>query len=344
MRRIALSTTAVLIGLGSLGCSSQDKTAAGTMLTPEEIAERVKNEREDPLDVAGRSQLVIRLHQTLTQWYSAQFSARTAADRELARNLSDVLHATVYKHYPDVLEILLRGDSFQKTVTAAAIGFARSDAPRNDKTYSPAAISEDWKSAVDPLIELLSDPDPKLQQNALLGLWRLHDPETPLEPILKLLIESPHGDVRANAALALSSILTPETGARAIDVLLTSTNDVNPRVRVQAVTALGATKHPAAAGRLLKLLDDPYELIQANAARALGLIGDKKNAGALVTHLERLVKATPTGKFRDPTDVDSRRELLKSYLIESLQVLSGERYGDDVEDWRDWWDDELKNL
>jgi HEAT repeats len=331
----------------AVGCSAAENPDAQP-LTPEEIARRAESARSEPLDIKGRSQLVTRLDQTLIQWYSAQFSSRTAADRELAKNLADVLHSTVYKHFPDVLDFLLHGDQYQQKVAAAAIGFARPDPealadaaadPDRGAIYAPAAESTEYRAALDPLIDLLASDDNQLVQNALLGLWRLRDPDTQIEPILRLLVESPDPDVRGNAALALSSIVTAERGADVIDVLLTATNDRSARVRVHAITALAATQHPAATGRLLKLLDDPYELIQANAARAIGTLGDKRNCGALVLRLENLDRTTPDGKSRKPTDLDHRRSFLRGYLIESLQILSGETYGDDVEKWREWWDE-----
>lgn len=335
---------AVLTVCGLVACSGSDAKDASAM-SADEIASRVAASRSEPLDIKGRAQLVNRLDQTLTQWYTAQFSSRTAADRELAKNLADVLHTTVYKHFPDVLDFLLHGDAYQQKVAAAAIGFAR-PAPASERAagevYQPASDSTEYKMALEPLLDLLKSDDSQLVQNALLGLWRLRDPDTRLDPILRLLVESPDADVRGNAALALTSILTPARGADAIDVLLTATNDRSARVRVHAITALASAKHPASSGRLLKLLDDPYELIQANAARALGLLGDRNNAGALVAALERLELQTPSGKFRKPTDIDSRRTFLRGYLIESLQLLSGKTYGDDVEEWREWWDDELE--
>lgn len=336
------SAAAPLLLLGLAACSSSDAKREEPM-SAEEIAERAAAARSEPLDIRGRAQLVNRLDQTLTQWYTAQFSSRTAADRELAKNLADVLHSTVYKHFPDVLDFLLHGDAYQQKVAAAAIGFCRPDPAANPvgDVYRPSAESTEYKMALEPLLDLLSRDDSQLVQNALLGLWRLRDPETRLEPILRLLVESPDAEVRANAALALTTILTPARAAEAIDVLLTATNDRSARVRVHAITALATGKHPASSGRLLKLLDDPYELIQANAARALGLLGERNNAGALVAALERLDKQTPTGKHRKPTDLDSRRTFLRGYLIESLQLLSGETYGDDIEKWREWWEDEL---
>lgn len=326
-----------------VACSGTENQ--GEPLSATEIAHRLEATRPEPLDIKGRSQLVSRLDQTLSQWYTAQFSSRTPADRELARNLADVLHSTVYKHFPDVLDFLLHGDSYQQKVAATAIGFARPESSAESlpgAVYQPSAESTEYQMAIEPLLDLLTSDDSQLVQNALLGLWRLRDSTTRLEPILRLVVESPNADVRANAALALTTILTPERAPDAIDVLLTATNDKAARVRVHAITALAMSKHPASAGRLLKLLDDPYELIQANAARALGILGERNNAGALVASLERLEKQTPSGKSRKTTDIDNRRSFLRGYLIESLQMISGETYGDDVESWREWWNDELE--
>jgi hypothetical protein len=343
MPRRSLLPFATALGIAALGACSSDDPAEGARLSSDEIRERLARERAEPLDVRGRSQLVTRLDQTLSQWHSAQFSARTSADRALALSLADVLHATVYKHFPDVLDLLLYGDDYQRTVCAAAIGFGRPVIEKGENIYQPAAASAEWKRATEPLIALLRHEDPRVVQNALLGLWRLRDIDAPLDPVLSLLLDSPVVDIRANAGLALTTMLTIDRGEQAIDVLLTATTDRSPRVRVQAISALVATRHPLAGGRLVKLLGDPYELVQANAARALGELGDPRHAGALVARLEQLAAETPSGKFRKPIDVDQRRQFLRAYLIEALQRLSGETYGDDPEDWRDWWTDRVES-
>ncbi len=341
---IVIRTVVPFCLVASIVACSSDKPKDGKPMSPDEVAARQNERATEALDVRGRADLLNRLDSTLLQWHAAQGSARSTADLELAKNLADVLQATVYKHWPDVLDFLLHGDDYQKTVAAAAIGFVRPEPKTGNVVYQPAAESTEYKAAIEPLVDLLASTDKNLVQNALLGLWRLRDPETPLGPILKLLQTEPDPDVRANAALALTTILTPERAGDAIDVLLTATDDVNARVRVQAVTALGSLKHPASTGRLLKLLDDPYILIQANAARALGQLGEKRNAGALVTHLEQLKTDTPSGKFRKPMDVDKRRELLRAFLIEALEKLSGENFGTETEKWRAWWDEERKKL
>lgn len=315
------------------------KPPEGKPLDPVERAEAesARDPRIEPLDVDGQAELVIRLDQTLSQWHAAHFSPKTREDRELSRNLAEVLHATVYKHFDDAMTLLIAGDDYEKTVLAAAIGFVRPPLIEDPDSKRADAASLDYQRAVEPLLALLHHEDARIVQNALIGLWLLRDPTIPTEGIFQALRHE-NVDVRANAALALSTILTPATGHDALDLLLTASADRSPRVRVQAITALRAVNDPNSAGRLLKLLNDPYELVAANAVRALAELGDVRNVGSLVGRLQTLDAETPKGTHRETTDLDRRRTLLRVMLIEALEKLTGERLGDNVEDWVDWWE------
>ncbi|MFG0317193.1 MAG: HEAT repeat domain-containing protein [Planctomycetota bacterium JB042] len=334
-----------LLALGAFcGCASNASTPLeGRPLTPDEIEYQRQLELSDhrPLDERGRSDLLIKLDQNLENWHRARIEQIGAEDRRLVENLEEILQRTVYLNFDVILGFLRDGDAPQRAIAAAAIGFSRLKEPKDEDERR--RFLERWpqvyERAIPLLVGQLDAPESYVVQNALLGLWKLGDPKTPLEPIL-VLVDSPDAEVRAMAVLALSTVLTAETGETAISALMNALHDGSPKVRNHAVTAVGNIAHPNAAGRLAQLLNDQYMLVQANAARSLGLLGNPRNIEFLLVRLETLEATKPSGKHRPVSGLDQRRALVAQRLIESLEQLSGESYGDDVEKWRKWWDDE----
>jgi len=339
-RSFSSSSTCGPLLLFLVACSSVPGLPAGSSLSPREIEyqRQLELSQQSLYEIEDRTELLIRLDQNLAHWNRGNVEQLGSEDRELVHNLEEVLQRTVYFNFRSVLSILETGEPHQQCTAAAAIGFARLQEPAD--TQERARFLEQWPQlyprAIPVLIRLLGAEQPYVVQNSLLGLWKLADPNTPVQPILPLLNREEE-DIRANAALALSTILTPETGEPAISALINALYDPMPKVRVHAVTAVGAIKHPSAAGRLAQLLDDHYMLVQANAAQALGKLGAVENCQYLLGRLDTLMRDTPNGKFRKRTDLDQRREFVASHLIASLEQLSGKQYGDDLEKWREWW-------
>lgn len=334
----------LILWLWLCGCSliSDDKTS-GSALTRDEVEyqRQLTYSEQVPETDRGRAELMMRLDQNLMHWNRGNVEQVAAEDRKLVANLEEVLQRTVYLNFDTVLRVLETGDPNQQAIAAAAIGFSRLREPADEeeRRLFLAKWPQLYPRAVTTLVRLLDAEQPWLVQNSLLGLWKLGDPATPADPILGLLTR-PEEDVRANAALALSTILTPETGAPAISGLINALYDAKPKVRSHAVTAVAAIKDQSAAGRLAQLLNDRYMLVQANAAKALGILGDEKNCEYLLRRLDELLRQTPDGKYRELSELDQRRDLVAKHLIASLELLSGRQYGDDIEKWREWWHEE----
>ncbi|MFH0945586.1 MAG: HEAT repeat domain-containing protein [Planctomycetota bacterium] len=331
----------LILALGFLGCGILPGDGpAGSALTDEEMEyqRQLAFSEQAPNTDRGRAELVMRLDQNLLHWNRGNVEQFGSEDRKLVDNLEEVLQRTVYLNFETVLRVLETGEPNQKAIAAAAIGFARLREPADpeERRLFLARWPQLYPRAVSTLVRLLDAEEPYLVQNCLLGLWKLGDPTTPTDPIIALLTR-PEEDIRANAVLALSTILTPETGEPAISALINALYDQKPKVRAHAVTAVAAIRNQSAAGRLAQLLDDRYLLVQANAAQALGKLGDVKNCEYLLKRLERLLRDTPDGEFRELTDLDRRRDFVATHLIASLELLSGQRHGDDIEKWRNWW-------
>lgn len=340
-----LATPIALITLLALeACSTTSSTPLeGRPLTPDEIEYQRQLEFSDhrPLDAREQNDLLLKLDRNLENWHRARVEQVGVEDRRLVDNLEEILQRTVYLNFDVVLEFLENGDAPQRAIAAAAIGFSRLKEPADPEERR--LFLDKWPqlypAAIPPLVGQLHAPESYVVQNALLGLWKLGDPKTPLDSILPL-VDSRESEIRAMSVLALSSILTPETGELAISALMNALHDRDPKVRNHAVTAAANIGHPNLAGRLAQLLNDEYALVQANAARALGRLGDKRNISFLLERLEVLEKNKPSGLHRPMSGLDQRRALVSQRLIESLESLSGEEFGDDVEEWRTWWEDE----
>jgi HEAT repeat protein len=337
----ALALSAALAGLAA--CSTAEPAPEGRALTPDEI-EYQKHLANTDTGVIEQDELgvfLVRLNQNVVLWHRASVEDVGSQDRMLVSNLEDVLQRSVYKNFDLVMQALRSDDPWQRTIAAGAIGFCRLDEP--DDPLQRERFRARWPPlyprALEPLTELLSSDDRALVRNALLSLWKIGAPDTPLAPVVECLVVD-DAEIRSNAALALSSILTPETGDDAIDALINAMYDADPKVRLHAVNAAMRTQHPNAAGRLAQLLDDHYMLIQANAARALAEIGDRRNCRHLIDRLARLEAETAGTKRKTRSQMDARRDTVRVYLIGALETLSGEQFGDDVERWNEWWRDE----
>ena len=114
--------------------------------------------------------------------------------------------------------------------------------------------------------------DEEEAERARLARW-LGDHLSPMgiRPLLDLL-EDPSSDVRVEAVRSLARVQSPLAGERLTALL---TDEGHMQIADQVAWALGELKHAAAVPALLRLLAvGEGERLRANAARALGKIGD----------------------------------------------------------------------
>jgi HEAT repeats len=210
--------------------------------------------RPDPDDAFA---VLNTLEQLMPSWQHEQ-------RRGQAGPLENILAIKVITRFDDVLAAYQSGPRERRLVAAWALGFAR--VPENDR-----GIESPHAAARDALVASLRESDDELLRNVLLGLWKLGDPDTPLPPLLDLLLQHHDPDVRANAALALTTVLRPETAPAAMDAVLVAMGDGEARVRMHSVGVV--RRFPSAAGteRLQQLLsDEQMPLVRAAMATALG--------------------------------------------------------------------------
>jgi hypothetical protein len=300
-----------------LGCATGDPEPEGIPLTPEEIAFLEKLQDPDAFSVIEEvPALFFRLNQLLKSWQDSSIYKDSKKHHTIYTNIGAMLTRRVYFNFDKVLDQLENGLQPNRVIAASALGFSRiPEVPDFPQVY-PRAIPA--------LLRALDSGDDAITQNALLSIKILAVPTTDIEKILSLMTEHHNPEVRSNAALCLASIVTPEQGDLVTPYLLPALRDDDPKVRNHAINIVLRLRDQSTVRHLMELMDDRYELIQANAARALGELGDPTACSVLIRHLNHV------------------KEIVRVYCLSSLQKLSGENYGYDAEKWAEWWGDYMK--
>jgi HEAT repeat protein len=161
------------------------------------------------------------------------------------------------------------------------------------------------------LIGALSDEDADVRRLAAYTLGRMGERDA-VPGLIQILVD-PEADVRAVAAEALDKI-----GATAAsESLLKLLKDESGGVRSAAVRALGNLKYKSALpGVLERLRGDPVANVRADAAHAMGQIGDSAVVADLLDTLKRekgrfrREAAWALGQIGDPVAITPLREIL----------------------------------
>jgi HEAT repeat protein len=141
--------------------------------------------------------------------------------------------------------------SIETMITAIEEG---NDPMRNRMFFELRILAaENDNASVPPLIELMKDPRVKVREYAIHTVSYIDDPRW-IDPVIEILKNDPEASTRAMACRALGR--TQDT---------------------PVLKAEGKRAYPA----LMKALEEDEELVQMDAAWALGWMGDPKARGAL---------------------------------------------------------------
>lgn len=268
------------------------------MLRLVEALRQTQAKAEDP------DQLMNGLERLLPAWQSEQRKGR-------ADVLEVVLTSRVIPHYAIVREMFLNGPHERRLVAAWALGFTR--VPLND-----LGIASQHEQAQALLIrEIPRLPDDVLA-NALLALWILAEPSTPIDPLTDLIVNHHDGLVRANATLALGRVLTPELSLQAVEAVIVALDDVDATVRVHAASIARNFPDRAYLARLESLIEEEdTPLAQARMASALGALKSRSSSRVLIPLLR------------------GDNELVAVYARAALAAIFGVDRGPDPKPWND---------
>ncbi len=290
------SLRAVVLSLATVACVAPDNPDASTKsgeamadanISPEAQAARdsalVAAEDADFLQQISQavalgqtedpSALMTSLERLLPAWESEQRKGREAP-------IERILTLKVVVNIDAVLAALDRGARERQLVAAWALGFARVPA-NNAKVDSPHA------RALAALSQALQTRDDALLRNVLLGLWKLQDENTPLRPLLDLMVQHHDPDVRSNATLAVGAVLNEQSLPIALDSLLVALADKEPKVRLHAAAIARRHPSPMLTTRLLDALPgEDVPLVRASMAAALGAARSRAAAPLLLAMLD----------------------------------------------------------
>ena len=118
-----------------------------------------------------------------------------------------------------------------------------------------------------------------------LAVWPRPAPPELVNALLKA-VDDENPKVRIEAIYALGSIAQPPLAADATQQLIKALDHYDPAVRAAAARLTGRLKVSAAAAELLNAVNDSQEPVRLAAMRALGAIGDKSAIGALAQQVE----------------------------------------------------------
>ena len=115
---------------------------------------------------------------------------------------------------------------------------------------------------------------------------------------------------------------------RALDYLLRWSNDPNDETRQWAVEGVSMLGTDDSIAPLLRVFhDDPSPLIRERAACGLAQHG-------MLTARQRFTAIPELLQFADDPALDDKT---RGWAFQALQDISGQRLGNDIRDWRDWW-------
>jgi HEAT repeat protein/protein-S-isoprenylcysteine O-methyltransferase Ste14 len=178
------------------------------------------------------------------------------------------------------------------------------------------ALEKVGEQSVDPLIELLKDPDPSLRQIAASILGKIGSPKA-VDPLIESLKDK-NSSVRWDAAIALGLM----RAEKAVGPLITMLKEESGPVFYQVATALGRIGSLEALDPLIAALDVPNNWNRKAVVTALWKIGSEKAVDPLLDILEE-----------DELDVHVKREIMVAFLkIGSQKTLSALRKALDDED------------
>lgn len=284
------------------GCFSPPRavdTDAQEMVA-DDLALRILEEMAQP--PADPVAVMNALERLMPSWQGAQRRLKSAPiEREITRK--------VVVNFDVVAAALHDGPHERAVVAAWALGFAR--VPDND-----LGVDSRHLDALELLVPLLVDQPDDLTGNAILGIWLLADSSTPLRPLSSLVMEHHDPVVRANACLALGSVITKVTAQQATEAFLVALADTDSHVRLHAADAAYFYPSPALTTQIQSVMGgEQTPFVLAAMVRALGASGARSSTALLVFLL-----ASP----REVVAVSARQALID---------LWGQDKGPAREDW-----------
>lgn len=246
------------------------------------------------------------LDDRILAWNRLALEARGSADARKRNLLEEQIRSETRLRLGEVIAQLESGPPINRAIAATALGFS------------------DVDEALSPLLSAVSDPDPEVRANALLGLGLLARAETPLAEVCFLVRTSDDAYIRNNAAFAMQHVV--RAGGRnemLADTARSAMSDPEAPIRAAAALVLGEIGETDAMGAVGDLLLDEAGLVCVAAARSLGLMArDRNEAGNVARQLVQVL--------------DRVKPQHRAAVLVELVRLAGRNLGEETEPWREW--------
>lgn len=290
-----------LLLLGLLAACSSSAAEPEPYKGPEEFVEP-----PSPDDVS-MGKFLADFDTSMRFWTNRMLGARSEEQRREARELENIMGVQAVRRFDELVVELQTGPARNRQRAAAALGFSHD------------------RAALAPLVAALDDPDPDVVHNALLGLTLLGFPETPSDPILALMSDSPDAETRSNAAYALRTFVEAgQDPAPYLGTVRAALSDPEGGVRVQCALLLGLAADPESVEKLGDMLYAPEALVQHAAIEALKLVGTGD------PHTKGPVARLLVTRWRK-----ADRKLEPRLRLAMVQ-LAGIDYGEEPTPWIEW--------
>jgi HEAT repeat protein len=277
---LLLCCAASLAALASCGSTSARGERDPT------LEERFRKEeadrlREQDMEANLQNQL-IKFDQVLERYTKCiQNSGNQRAEEEAERFAAYLTDNT--DRWLDLLlrELETSPNTQNRFVAAGVLGFARS------------------KRVMNPLLNALHDADPAVRGNAALSLGIRADPDTPIEPLVRLVEDVDCTEAcRTNASFALYKLqeagIKPEVlQPHWLRFLSGEPDSVEPGIAIHSLRGLGLLRDPKTLDALVPYTSHRAAKVRAAAAVALGRTNDRQAAPALIALLGP-AEANPT--------------------------------------------------
>jgi HEAT repeat protein len=171
-------------------------------------------------------------------------------------------------------------------------------------------------ASTEELIRSLGDPQAENRLRAAQALVQRHHPSAG-DHIMPLL-QDPNRNVRCRATALLGQL----RDRRAVDPIITFLDDPDYEIQLAAVRSLGEIGDSSSVEPLLAVIHRPH--FSGIVAEALANIGNRRAVGPLIDILE------------NKTGEDAMK--YRKWVVTSLEKLSGQKYGNDIVRWRQWYE------
>lgn len=297
-----LAAPVLALGLLVTGCATTGDTPVPG--TPEKDPVRPELREEAPIGM-----FLAEADSAIQNWCNLALTASTPARKNQMRMLEQVLNDRMSRRCDELVRELSSGPPINRIRAAAALGFSGK------------------VEAQSPLLAALSDPQPDVAHNALLGLAVLARADTPLDEVCRRTEFDADPQTRAQAAFALRAIVNAGgSGDCARGTARRGLSDSEPFVRSQCALVLGLLADGESVPALTGLLKDEHAHVQSAAAEGLLLMVERD-----------ATQKGPVGRALVSTWLEARsKDPLKRITMDTLVQISDVNYGEDVMLWSEW--------